>query len=82
MDKVKIEDLELGTLESSWSLKAVHHAVDENQAMALVKAVSIGILLSSSKGAWDVSDEWNQLLPDYKFNSVEEFLGKVWSGRP
>lgn len=43
-----------------------------------MKAISISILLSSKKGAWDVSDELNRLFPDYKFNKIEEFLAKVW----
>lgn len=81
VDKVTIEDLEAGSLKASWGLEAVHHSVDKNQAMALLKVVSIGILLSSSKGAWDVSDEWNRLLPNYEFDSVEGFLGKVWRGQ-
>ncbi|KGQ00727.1 hypothetical protein PAAG_12605 [Paracoccidioides lutzii Pb01] len=51
VDKVKVEDLEAGDLKISWGLKAVHRAVSEDQAWALLKAVSIGILLSSTKGA-------------------------------
>lgn len=43
--------------------------------------VTIGILLSSTKGAWDVSDELNQLFPDYTFDKVENFLAKVWNGK-
>lgn len=82
VDKVKLEDLEAGNLNTSWGLKAVHKAVSEDQASALLKAVSIGILLSSSKGAWDISDDFNQLFPDHEFTSIEEFLAKVWEGKP
>lgn len=46
------------------------------------KAVCIGILLSSSKGAWDSSDEFNQILPEYEFTRAEDFLSKVWEGKP
>lgn len=42
------------------------------------KAVMVGMLLSSVKGAWDVSDEMNRLLPDFKFTQLEEFLSKAW----
>lgn len=79
---MKVEDLEAGNLKASWGLKAVHQAVPEGQAAALLKAVSIGILLSSSKGAWDSSDEWNRFLPDHEFTSVEGFLSKIWEGKP
>ncbi|RYP74625.1 hypothetical protein DL771_002891 [Monosporascus sp. 5C6A] len=82
IDKVKVEDLEAGDLKTSWGLEAVHRAVSEDQASALLKAVSIGVLLSSAKGAWDISDEWNQLLPDYEFTRIEDFLAKTWKGKP
>ncbi|KAI1765052.1 NAD(P)-binding protein [Hypoxylon sp. FL1150] len=81
VDKVKIEDLEAGDLKTSWSLKAVHNSIFEGQASALLKEVPIGILLSSTKGAWDISDDFNQIFPDYKFTSIEDFLGKVWEGK-
>ncbi len=48
----------------------------------MLKTVLIGMLLSSAKGAWDVSDEFNRLLPDYKFTQAEDFLTQVWEGKP
>ncbi|RYO97882.1 hypothetical protein DL765_011007 [Monosporascus sp. GIB2] len=80
--KVKVEDLEAGNLKTSWGLEAVHRAVSDDQASALLKAVSIGILLSSLKGAWDISDEMNQLFPDYEFTRIEDFLARTWEGKP
>lgn len=80
--KVKVEDLEAGNLKSSWGLQAVHHAVPDDQAQALLKQVAIGFLLSSLKGAWNVSDDFNQIFPDYEFTSIEDFLTKVWEGKP
>ncbi|ORY58079.1 uncharacterized protein BCR38DRAFT_353234, partial [Pseudomassariella vexata] len=82
VDKVKAEDLQAGKLEASWGLEAVHSTVSEDQASAILKAVSIGILLSSSKGAWDSSDELNQMFPDYYFTRAEDFLAKAWEGKP
>ncbi|KAI1409445.1 NAD(P)-binding protein [Hypoxylon sp. FL1857] len=81
VDKVKVEDLEAGDLKTSWNIEAIHQAVSSDQASALLKAVSIGILLSSSKGAWDISDEMNQL-SGYEFTRIEDFLAKVWEGKP
>lgn len=80
--KVKVEDLEAGNLKSSWGLQAVHHAVPDDQAQALLKQVAIGFLLSCLKGAWNVSDDFNQIFPDYEFTSIEDFLTKVWEGKP
>ncbi|PGH29675.1 hypothetical protein GX50_07560 [[Emmonsia] crescens] len=82
LDKVKAGDLEAGCLKTSWGLTTVHQAVSEDLALSLLKEVSIGILLSSLKGAWDSSDELNQLFPDYKFVTVEDFLMNVWNGKP
>jgi hypothetical protein len=62
-----------------------HPSVTQEQAdqvAAMIKTVMIGILLSSAKGAWDVSDAFNQLLPDYQFMEIEEFLSNVWEGKP
>jgi len=47
----------------------------------MLKIVCIGILLSSTKGAWDVSDEMSALFPDHQFTQIEDFLRKVWGGK-
>ncbi|KAI0451675.1 NAD(P)-binding protein [Xylaria acuta] len=82
VEKVTAEDLEAGELTASWGLEAAHSAVPDDQAQALLKMVCIGTLLSSSKGAWDSSDEMNQLFPEYEFTPIEEFLSEVWAGKP
>ncbi|KAI0466751.1 NAD(P)-binding protein [Xylaria cf. heliscus] len=82
VEKVKVDDLEAGELKASWSLEAVHQSVSDDQAQALLKMVCIGTLLSSSKGAWDSSDEMNQIFPEYEFTPIEEFLLKIWNGKP
>ncbi|KAI0528268.1 NAD(P)-binding protein [Xylaria bambusicola] len=82
VEKVKSEDLEVGELKTSWCLEAVHQAVPDDQAQALLKAVCIGTLLSSSKGAWESSDEINKLCPEYEFTSAESFLSRVWDDKP
>jgi hypothetical protein len=35
-----------------------------------------------TKGSWDVSGEWNERFPEYKFMSAEEYLTKAWAGKP
>jgi hypothetical protein len=79
---VKLEDLEKGDLKSSWSLETSHSSVSREDAASMLKAVLIGTLKSSAKGAWDVPGNFNQLLPDYKFTQIEDFLAKVWEGKP
>ncbi|KAK7425789.1 hypothetical protein QQZ08_007765 [Neonectria magnoliae] len=82
IEKVKLDDLEAGHLKTSWALEKRHRAVSEEQAAALVKVVSIGMLLSSVKGGWAVSDEFNQIFPDFRFTEAEDFLTKVWAEKP
>ena len=37
-----------------------------------------GLLNATAKGAWTVSDEWNKILPDVKFTTVEESAAAVF----
>lgn len=78
---MELRDLEAGFLNTSWALGKKHRAVADEQSSDLLTKVPIGILLSSIKGAWDVSDEFNQLFPDYKFDGIEDFLTEVWDGK-
>ncbi|KAL2072897.1 hypothetical protein VTL71DRAFT_12240 [Oculimacula yallundae] len=85
VDKVRIEDLEAGILTSPWTLGKRHPSFTDDQAAALgvmLKTVLIGTLLSSAKGAYDVSDSVNHLLPNYKFMDMEQFLNEAWAGKP
>jgi hypothetical protein len=84
-DRVKLEDLEAGSLLTSRTLGKSHPSFNADQAgqlAAMLKTVLIGTLVSSAKGAWDVSDAFNQLIPDYKFIKIEAFLASVWEGKP
>ncbi|KFY70222.1 hypothetical protein V499_09346 [Pseudogymnoascus sp. VKM F-103] len=82
IDTVKLEDLEAGKLKTSWTLETRHPSVSEDQAAEALKSVLISTLLSGAKGAWNVSDEFNRILPEYKFTQMEDFLGKVWMDKP
>ena len=63
-------------------LSARHHAVPEDQASEMFKTMTVGLLLGGAKGSWDSSGEWNRIFPDYKFTQAEEYLAKIWSGKP
>lgn len=82
IDKVKVEDLEAGILKTSWMPTVGHISFDQEQAAKMIETAYIGILLSGTKGAWDVSEEHNQLFPDFKFTEIEKFLEEHWSGKP
>jgi N-acetylglutamate synthase/N-acetylornithine aminotransferase len=81
IDKVKLEDLENGVLTASWRLEASHSSVSGDKVEEMLKTVLIGTLVSSAKGAWDVSDEFNGLLPGFNFTQIEDFLAEVWEGK-
>lgn len=82
VEVVEQADLERGELHASWMLETKHPSYAGGDVDAALKSVLVGMLLSSAKGAWVVSDEFNRLLPDYKFTQVEEFLAEVWEGKP
>ncbi|KAL7904473.1 hypothetical protein GGI35DRAFT_472408 [Trichoderma velutinum] len=77
IEKVKIEDLEAGKLKTAWNIEATHQAALKEGLVDMHKAVTVGILLSCPKGAWDSSDEMNWLFPDFEFTNATEFLAKV-----
>lgn len=52
------------------------------EAVAAIQVVTIKILLSAARGAWDSSDEMNQLFPDFEFTQAEDFLQAVFEGKP
>lgn len=81
VDWVKYEDLRAGILSVNRLPDLDHPVLDSlepEQRDEFRKKVMIGTLLLISHGVWQMTDEWNQLLPDYKFTQVEDFLRKVW----
>ncbi|EOO02584.1 putative -like family protein [Phaeoacremonium minimum UCRPA7] len=78
---LKLKDLEAGIVKSDYLIPVnTLHATTEDEMETVNKTATIGMLISTCRGAWDVTDEWNQILPDYEFTQVEDFLAKVWKG--
>ena len=75
-------NLKLARCRHFCKLEARHPSIDEEQAAEFLKIVLIGTLLSGANGAWAVSDEFNWIQPDYKFTQIEDFLTRVWEGKP
>ncbi|KIM98295.1 hypothetical protein OIDMADRAFT_56667 [Oidiodendron maius Zn] len=93
VDRLSGADVEAGELKSTWipdfsrpkrSLEEIAQvpAAAGLSADFLARMVVSESLLAISRGAWDVSDEWNQLLPQLKLAGIEEFLRNVWEGKP
>lgn len=90
MDRLEKLDIEAGVLKSSWLPSFSHPNVESDMKSevgdgnreAVSSFVASQFLLSIGRGAWDVSDEWNQLLPGTKVTGIEEFLRDFWEGKP
>ncbi|KAK4237580.1 NAD(P)-binding protein [Achaetomium macrosporum] len=82
VEKLRAEDLKAGVYKASWSPKLEHSSFPPENAEALSQTFTKGLLLGMSVGGWNVSDEWNRMLPDYQFIQAEDFLTDAWRGKP
>jgi len=79
---LKEEDVRADEIKSSWIPKIESPGMAPEQAEFFGKVILKGILLSGVCGSWVVSDEWNRLLPGYKFACSGKFLVEAWEGKP
>jgi hypothetical protein len=82
VERLKEEDLRAGIVKSPWVPKIAHPSLSPEEIEAMATVFVPGLLLGIAAGNLRVSDEWNRLLPDYKFTQAEEFLVKTWAGKP
>jgi len=55
----------------------VHPSITPEEAKVFSRIVLAGSLVAASRGAWNVEDTWNKLLPEYRFQTIEEHLAGV-----
>lgn len=81
VDRITTEDLEQGLFKASWSwLPPMDFpGMTPEQTQGFLEKIMIAYALSTAKGSWDGSKEWNVRLPDHKFVSAEDYLTGVWS---
>lgn len=77
MDVLETKDIDAGVLETDNFSRISSPAVPDEQVDAWSRMATIGLLQSLARGCWDISDEWNQLLPDLEFIKAEDFLKKI-----
>ena len=82
IEKLKADELESREWKTSWVPKLDHPSIPAEQVDMFSRIILAGVLLAISAKAYNCSDEWNQLLPDYKFTQPEEFLSEAWRGKP
>ena len=82
IEKLRAHDLETDSWKATWTPKLDHPSIPPEQVEEFSRIILAGCLLSFHAGAWSVSDEWNKLLPDYKFTQAETFLTEIWRDKP
>ncbi|KAF1926140.1 NAD(P)-binding protein [Didymella exigua CBS 183.55] len=82
IEHVRGEDVLKGELKTTWVPRVEHPVIPVEQREEWSKGFVVMFLVGILNGSWDVSDEWNQRFPDYKFASAEEYLTKAWAGKP
>ncbi|KAF6814678.1 NmrA-like family protein [Colletotrichum sojae] len=80
----KMQDLEAGVVKAPWFPKIDHAAVPEETRGAVRPVLLAGVLRSlaagaSEAGAWETSDTWNRLLPDFEFTQPKDILTQGWA---
>ncbi|EKJ79542.1 hypothetical protein FPSE_00227 [Fusarium pseudograminearum CS3096] len=79
VEHLKKEDLLAGEVKASWCPVPEHPsipvAIRKERAPEMLRCLMLGY----KDGAFQVSDEWNKLLPDFKFTQPEEFLTEAWA---
>ncbi|KAI0133553.1 hypothetical protein BJ170DRAFT_689956 [Xylariales sp. AK1849] len=78
VDWLREEDLKAGVIKTDKYPRVEHPSIPEEARDEFTKMALSGFLIATGRGAWSVTDEWNQLLPDYEFVQVEDFLKKLW----
>lgn len=78
---LKEEDVRAGDFKSSWIPIYKHPDQSPEQTKFMSMIIATGTILSGIKKSWVVSDEWNNLLPDYEFTDIDEFLCRHWGGK-
>lgn len=78
IDLVESEDVDAGILKVEMP-RLAQPSISEEQRREWHGPAWSGLISATGKGGWDVSDEWNRILPDHKFVTLEEFAAKLWA---
>ncbi|TLD20485.1 hypothetical protein PspLS_08683 [Pyricularia sp. CBS 133598] len=77
VEKLPWNDLEAGILKASWRPEADHPAIPKDMTEAEKDFTAARFAMAIKAEIFAASDEWNKLLPDYRFTKVEEFVRSV-----
>lgn len=82
VESVAQEVYDAGKLQTSWVPRIDHPAIPVELRESMSEEIVAGYFKAIEAGSWAVSDEWNKLLPNYRFSNAEEYLANVWQGKP
>ena len=82
METVRSEDLKAGNLNVERCPTAQHPSIPPERAQETSKWITLQFSKGVQVGGWSVSNEWNTLVDDIKLTTAEEYLKKIWSGKP
>jgi len=82
VESVKSEDLQKDVVKTSWIPQISHPIIPKSVEAAFSREFLTSFFEAIRRGSWNVSQEWNDRFPEYKFTSAEEYLTKAWAGRP
>ncbi|KAE9378434.1 NAD(P)-binding protein [Stipitochalara longipes BDJ] len=74
-------DVRADNFDTPWVPQFIDPNLSAEQNAHFSKVILKGCLLSGVSRSWVVSDNWNRLLPDYKFTDAENFLEEHWAGK-
>ncbi|KAI6354673.1 hypothetical protein MCOR25_008496 [Pyricularia grisea] len=77
VDKLDMKDLEAGILKTSWRPLPDHPSVPKDMTDAEKDFTVTRFAMAIKAEVFAASDEWNKLLPNYKFTKVKEFIRGV-----
>ncbi|KAH7125664.1 NmrA-like family protein-like protein [Dendryphion nanum] len=78
VERVTVEDIKRGDLKTEWVPKMDHQAIPVDYQEVYSRKFVITFLQAMIRGAWEVSGEWNERFPEYKFVEPEGLLGGIW----
>ncbi|EWZ30332.1 hypothetical protein FOZG_15823 [Fusarium oxysporum Fo47] len=78
IERIKQSDLEADKFTTSWAPEFNHPTIAVDTRKAVSKRYLRFAMLGLAKGAWDIPDVWNQLLPEVEFTKLEDFLQATW----
>ncbi|KAL8372941.1 hypothetical protein RB599_000254 [Gaeumannomyces hyphopodioides] len=78
IDVLDPKDVEAGNLKITKLDQITHPSIPPEQLEFFTKAAFVASLRAIASGGMVVDGEWNRLLPDYKFMTVEELLRKYF----